>query len=216
MNIKKFLYKLIFTPVGRVLASIWLDPKYLRGRYFEGSLQGWKWVWRSFWFQEILGVNRHVPWPISPSNTIDDPTTIFFDPDDLQNFMHFGCYFSNVGGGIIEIGKGTLIAPNVGIITTNHDVMNPVKHQAARHVKIGQNCWLGMGCVILPGVHLGDHTIVGAGSIVTQSFEDGWCIIAGNPARMIRRIPPPDPRLGGPHLAPDHQVSLDPSSSNHA
>ena len=45
-----------------------------------------------------------------------------------------------------------------------------------------------MNSVILPGVTLGDHTIVGAGSVVTKSFPDGDCVIAGNPARMIRRL----------------------------
>ena len=42
--------------------------------------------------------------------------------------------------------------------------------------------------VILPGVHLGPRTIVGAGSIVTKSFPDGFCVIAGNPAKLIKRI----------------------------
>ena len=45
-----------------------------------------------------------------------------------------------------------------------------------------------MNSVILPGVVLGDHTVVGAGSIVTKSFEDGYCVIAGNPAKVIRTL----------------------------
>ncbi len=45
-----------------------------------------------------------------------------------------------------------------------------------------------MNAVILPGVTLGDHTVVGAGAIVTKSFPDGHCIIAGNPAKEIRKI----------------------------
>jgi acetyltransferase-like isoleucine patch superfamily enzyme len=55
-----------------------------------------------------------------------------------------------------------------------------------KDVIIGKKCWIGMNSVILPGVCLGDHTIVGAGSVVTKSFPDGNCIIAGNPARIIR------------------------------
>ena len=46
-----------------------------------------------------------------------------------------------------------------------------------------------MNSVILPGVTLGDHTVVGAGSVVTKSFEQGYCVIAGNPARIIRELP---------------------------
>ena len=59
-------------------------------------------------------------------------------------------------------------------------------HQEAKEVVIGENCWLGMNSVILPGVSLGDNTIVGAGSVVTKSFMDGNCVIGGNPARIIR------------------------------
>jgi acetyltransferase-like isoleucine patch superfamily enzyme len=45
-----------------------------------------------------------------------------------------------------------------------------------------------MGAVILPSVQLGDFTIVGAGAVVTKSFEEGYCVIAGNPARVIRQL----------------------------
>ncbi|MBS7109518.1 MAG: hypothetical protein KH076_09760 [Streptococcus sp.] len=45
-----------------------------------------------------------------------------------------------------------------------------------------------MNSVILPGVILGDHTIVGAGAVVTHSFPDGYCIIGGNPARIIKAL----------------------------
>jgi acetyltransferase-like isoleucine patch superfamily enzyme len=45
-----------------------------------------------------------------------------------------------------------------------------------------------MNAVILPGVTLGDHTIVGAGSVVTKSFENGNCVIAGNPAKIIKNL----------------------------
>jgi len=47
-----------------------------------------------------------------------------------------------------------------------------------------------MNAVILPGVVLGDFTIVGAGAIVTKSFPEGYCVIAGNPAKVIRQLDP--------------------------
>jgi len=86
------------------------------------------------------------------------------------------------------MGKGTQIAPNVGLITANHDLNDLTKHLPARNIMIGEKCWIGMNSVILPGVTLGDRTIVGAGSIVTKSFIGGNCIIAGNPAEFIRGI----------------------------
>lgn len=51
-----------------------------------------------------------------------------------------------------------------------------------------EKCWIGMNSMILPGVELGNRTIVGAGSIVTKSFKEGNCIIAGNPAKVIRNL----------------------------
>lgn len=45
-----------------------------------------------------------------------------------------------------------------------------------------------MHSIILPGVVLGDHTIVGAGSVVTHSFPEGYCILAGNPAKIVRKL----------------------------
>ena len=51
-----------------------------------------------------------------------------------------------------------------------------------------------MNTVILPGVSLGDHTIVGAGSVVTKSFQEGNCVIAGNPAKVIRYLNESDGR----------------------
>lgn len=55
-------------------------------------------------------------------------------------------------------------------------------------VIIEKDCWIGRNATILPGVHLGPHTIVGAGSVVTNSFPEGWCVIGGNPARKIQEI----------------------------
>jgi hypothetical protein len=183
---RRFVLMRILIPSFRAVSSLAFERRYLRGRYFDASLTGWKWVWRSFWLQRVLRINAHVPWPVAAALAIDDPSGIEFDPDDMQNFQHFGCYFSNVGGGRIVIGRGTMMAPNVGIITTNHDVRDVNRHEAPRDVVIGPGCWLGMNSVILPGVHLGERTVVAAGAVVTHSFPDGRCVLAGNPARLLR------------------------------
>lgn len=65
------------------------------------------------------------------------------------------------------IDNGTYIAQNVGLITANHDFEDLDNHLNSKDVIIGQKCRIGMNSVILPGVILGDHTIVGAGSIAT-------------------------------------------------
>lgn len=185
----RLFFSCFIAPLLRFLSQLFgFNERYLRGRYFDDSLQGWLWLLRAILIQKILGFNRHVPWPISPSIAVDDPAGIIFNPDDIQNFMHHGCYFSNVNGGVIKIGKGTLIAPNVGIITTNHLLNSIEKHAAPRNVIIGNNCWIGMNCVILPGVHLGDNTIVAAGAVVTSSYPEGHCVLGGVPAKILKKL----------------------------
>lgn len=77
---------------------------------------------------------------------------------------------------------------NVGIIAANHDFYDLDSHQPGQDVVLGEKCWIGMNSVLLPGVVLGTHTIVGAGSVVTKSFPCGNCIIAGNPAKKIKDL----------------------------
>lgn len=164
------------------------DNKYLTGRWFtaENNYVGWNWVIQDAKNCHWGGVNLNCPWPVSSEIRIVRPSNISFDPDDLNIFQHFGCYFQ--GKGKLTIGKGTWIAPNVGIITANHSFDDLDSCDAAENVSIGEKCWIGMNSMILPGVVLGDRTIVGAGSVVTKSFPEGNCVIAGNPAKVIKVI----------------------------
>ena len=98
-----------------------------------------------------------------------------------------GNYFQAMNSEI-TIGRGTWIAPGAGIIASNHDIFDPDKRQPGKPVRIGEKCWIGMNAVILPGVELGDHTVVGAGAVVTKSFSEGYCVIGGNPAKIIKYI----------------------------
>ena len=187
-NFKHFVLCRILIPSLRLFASLFFDKKYLQGRYFDASLVGWKWALRSIIFQKIFGFNRHVPWPVSPFIAIDDPSRIEFDVNSINNFQTFGCYFSNSFGGKIVIGEGTWIAPNVGIITTNHSLTDPSRPGEPSTIYIGKDCWIGMNSVILARVFLGDHCVVAAGSVVTKSFPEGYCVLAGVPARLVRKL----------------------------
>lgn len=180
---KLFCYYVFGITFGKLLY-----PKSLfSSKYFSrpGS-KGWKWLYHAFWNQKIRGINRHCPWPCSPGTLISNGHNIEFDVNDLNNFFSNGIYFQDLGK--IVVGSGTFIGPNVGLITENHDITNPAKRGGVKSVIIGNKCWIGMSSVILPGVVLGEHTVVGAGSIVTKSFPEGYCVIAGNPAKIIRKI----------------------------
>ncbi len=174
--------------VLRCVAPLFFDRQYLRGRHFTETRAGWAWVLRSIFTQKIAGFGRNVPWPVSPFINVSEPDGIVFHPDDLNNFQTMGTYFSNNGGGTIRIGRGAYIAPNVGLITTNHDPLEPDRHLPPRDISIGDKCWIGMNSVILPGVTLGQHTVVGTGSVVSKSFSEGYCIIAGSPAVKVRDL----------------------------
>ena len=140
------------------------------------------WVWQKF-----LGFNRNVPWPVHFSSIVTGASNITVGVDVCPGYMP-GCYIQ--GKGKISIGDYTQIAANVGIITANHDVHDNRIHTPPQDVTIGAYGWVGMNSVILPGVTLGDYTIVGAGSTVTKSFPDGYCVIAGSPAKIISTIDP--------------------------
>lgn len=171
---------------GHLFAILLYDKKYLKSKFFKGKLwglaaPGWKWAVKDFWSRRILGVNEGVRFPITFSNTVINPEKFIFHPDDLYITRGRGKFFQCEGGKII-IGKGTWIANNVGLITLNHDTSNPDLHGSGGDIILGEKCWIGINSVVLPGVVLGDHTIVAAGAVVTKSFPEGHCILAGVPA----------------------------------
>lgn len=97
-----------------------------------------------------------------------------------------GCLMMSAGG--ITIGDGAMIAANVQLISNNHDLYE--RHViTCRPIHIGRNAWIGAGATILPGVTVGDNAVIGAASVVTKDIPADT-IAVGNPARILRRIPP--------------------------
>lgn len=104
-------------------------------------------------------------------------------------------FFSNYGLIILDvnkvkIGKNCMIAPNVGIYSATHPIRAEERYNGVElgfPITIGDNCWIGGGAVICPGVTLGNNVVVGAGAVVTKNFGDN-VVIAGNPAKVIREL----------------------------
>lgn len=110
-------------------------------------------------------------------------------------FANYNCMIIDVAK--VKIGDNCQMAPNVAIYTAGHPV-HPVSRNSAYEygieVTIGDNVWIGGNTVILPGVHIGSNTVIGAGSVVTRDIPD-WVVAAGNPCRVIRRITEADKRF---------------------
>lgn len=183
--LRKFL-KRAYIRINRLFFSCFYPSRYLRGKYFDQHLVGWSWARRALVCQKLLNNNRQVPWPVGRDVHITGDK-INFDPADINNFHSFGIYYQAVDASI-TIGSGSYIAPNVGLITSNHSLSDPDLHMPGEDIVIGEKCWIGMNAVIMPGVVLGDHTVVGAGAVVTKSFPEGWCVLAGTPAKIIKAI----------------------------
>lgn len=90
----------------------------------------------------------------------------------------------------IYVGDGTMFGPNVTLATAGHPILPELRERALQYnmpIHIGQNCWLGAGVVVLPGVTIGDNTVIGAGSIVTRDIPAN-VVAVGNPCRVLRPI----------------------------
>ena len=133
-----------------------------------------------------IGGNNQAYWPVHPTSIIVNPKNILAGIDTCPGLMN-SCYIQGIGK--IYIGDYTQIGPNVSIISANHDLYDTRKHKPSE-VNIGKYCWIGAGAKIMPGVVLGDFTIVAAGTIVTKSFIEGHCVIGGNTAKIIKTLEP--------------------------
>jgi hypothetical protein len=184
----RLFIKRIALAIVRFIVRRCYAPQYLRGHLFEGTNSGWALALRFIVWQRVLGYHRHVPWPMPPHAMLSDHKAINFDPEWWDIFIGFGVDYQNFAAPI-TVGRGTYVAAGVTFVTANHDPEDPSRHLPGKPITVGENCWLGTRAVLLPGVVLGDRTTVGAGAVVTQSFPDGHCIVAGVPARVLRVLP---------------------------
>jgi len=105
-----------------------------------------------------------------------------------RTFVNYGLVALDVAS--IAIGDDVQIGPNVQLLTPTHPIdpdARRAKWEAAEPIAIEGNVWLGGGVIVLPGVTIGENTVVGAGSIVTKDLPPN-VVAAGNPARVVRSL----------------------------
>ena len=90
----------------------------------------------------------------------------------------------------IYVGDNTMIGPNVVLATAGHPILpelRPLAYQYNMPIHIGKNCWLGAGVIVLPGITIGDNSVIGAGSVVTKDIPAN-VVAVGNPCKVLREI----------------------------
>jgi acetyltransferase-like isoleucine patch superfamily enzyme len=136
-------------------------------------------------FRRILRQNAGVKWAVHHTATIRSGQNIKCGEGSYPGDSP-GVYIDAYNG--VEVGAYVNIGPNVGIISSNHDFINNEVIEVAPPVRIGDFCWFGIHSSVMPGIELGPFTIVGAGAVVTKSFSEGYAVLAGNPAKVIRNL----------------------------
>jgi len=103
-------------------------------------------------------------------------------------YANFDCIFLDVN--TITIGDNVMFGPRVGLYTAGHPIDKDIRISGLEYglpITIGNNVWIGGNVVVMPGVHIGDNTIIGSGSVVTKDIPSD-VIAAGNPCKVIRKI----------------------------
>lgn len=135
------------------------------------------------WLSEIIGTE------------INDSTTVFtpfytnfgkFITIGKNVFINHACTFLDMGG--IAIEDDVLIGPKVNLITENHP-LTPTERRAliSKPIIIKRNAWIGAAATILPGVTIGENSVVAAGAVVSKDVPANT-VVGGIPAKFIKQI----------------------------
>ena len=122
---------------------------------------------------------------------IEDFSTINNGVGDISIGNHSFIGAGNVIIGPVEIGNRVMTAQNVVISGMNHsyeDISTPptIQPVTTHTIVIEDNVWIGANCVVIPGVRIGRHSVIGAGSVVTKDIP-AYSVAVGNPSRVVKR-----------------------------
>ena len=125
---------------------------------------------------------------------------VYIEAPFYANWGGFHCHFGKgvyanyhltcVDDTHIYVGDYTMFGPNVTVATAGHPILPELREKGYQYnmpVRIGKRCWIGAGVLIMPGVAIGDDTVIGAGSVVTKDIPSG-VVAVGNPCRILREV----------------------------
>lgn len=139
-----------------------------------------------FFLQKIVGFNRFVGWPCHFTSRVLYTNRVKLGIRSFPGWS-MGCYVQARNG--IVIGSNLRMGPGVGLISSNHDINDYDSWTKETPIEIGDNVWIGMNAIVMPGVKIGDNVVVGANSVVTKDVPQN-CIVAGNPCKIIKEKSP--------------------------
>ena len=124
----------------------------------------------------------------------------YIEPPFRANFGGKHCHFGKnvyanfnltcVDDTHVYVGDCTMFGPNVTLATAGHPILPALRERGYQYnfpIHIGKNCWLGANVVVLPGVTIGDNSVIGAGSVVTKDIPAN-VVAVGNPCKVLRPI----------------------------
>lgn len=185
MKITKDKLKHVIRNPFRII--IWLITRLPYFNFIKGTQNSNDPITFNIWFkQKVHGYNRAVYWPVHFTSRVVGWQNIYVGIGTNPGYNP-GIYIQ--GTGKLIFGNYTTVGQNTGILSGSHDVYDH-RILIQNETRIGSYCWIGMNCTILPGVEIGDNTVIAAGSVVTKSFSEGNCIIGGVPAKKIKDLDP--------------------------
>ena len=140
----------------------------------------------------------------------------YIEPPFHSNFggehVHFGNHiYANFGLTLVDdthiyVGDNTMFGPHVTVATAGHPIdptLRAKEYQYNMPIHIGKNCWIGAGVTILPGVTIGDNTVIGAGSMVATDIPSN-VVAVGNPCKVLREVNERDAK----YYFKDHRIDF--------
>jgi acetyltransferase-like isoleucine patch superfamily enzyme len=160
-----------------------LDFFFIWLRLFYPRFKGMRNYYLLFFFfpQKILRINGSSKWPVHFTSRVLYPKNIKVGYNSAPGLSN-ACYVQGKNG--IIIGNNLRMGPGVGLVSANHNPDNYDQWLKEKPINIGNNVWIGMNAVILPGVNIGNNVIVGANSVVNKDIPSN-SFAAGSPAKII-------------------------------